>query len=362
MSLLDYKQLRPDVAAYMKKAGKMQTMQGLKYLIFHPNFKTSFLKLKQQLEEDNDRLLKSGAIDMKNARIHFPDYKTRLYHARVTRAAVEGTMRKALKGYVEGQHVRIERVRAGDVPAEWTFPRDDRGSRAILHIHGGGFNLCSAATHRGMNARLSSLSKTKILSIDYRLAPEHKHPAALDDCLHAFQWLIDQGYPPEKIILLGDSAGGNLVLATLHCLKQQKRNLPSAAMCISPFADWTFPGKSWFDNAPTDPIVCDLPVAYYGRCYLELSGVELDDPLISPVYGDYRGFPPLLLIVSKSEMCYDDSQRIAEKAMRAKVEVKLEEWDDMIHVFPLFGLAAGWAEADEALAKMTAFINEKLRG
>lgn len=176
MSLLDYKQLRPDVAAYMKKAGKMQTMQGLKYLIFHPNFKTSFLKLKQQLEEDNDRLLKSGAIDMKNARIHFPDYKTRLYHARVTRAAVEGTMRKALKGYVEGQHVRIERVRAGDVPAEWTLPRDDRGSRAILHIHGGGFNLCSAATHRGMNARLSSLSKTKILSIDYRLAPNTSIP------------------------------------------------------------------------------------------------------------------------------------------------------------------------------------------
>lgn len=360
MSLLDYQRLRPDVAAFARKAKRMQTVQGLKYLIRHPTLKVSFLKLQQRLDEDNDRLISSGSIELKDAQMHFPNQETRNYHARVCRAVLEKVIRKSLKGFVANQNVQIEEIHAGKIAGEWIVPRDDRGRGVILHIHGGGFNLCSAATYRGLNARLASDSRTKIFSVNYRLAPEYKHPTALEDCLRAFQWLIDQGYPPQTIILMGDSAGGNLVLALLHRLKQQGRALPVAAICISPFADWTFQGKSWFANAPTDPIVCDLPVAYFGRCYLDLSQVELTDPEISPLYGNFRGFPPLLIVVSKTEMCLDDSLRIAERAKAAGVEVQLDEWDDMIHVFPFFGLGEAWPEVDEAFAKMSAFIAEKL--
>ena len=360
MSLLDAQRLRPDIADFAKRAQKIQNRQGLRYLLLHPTLKVSFLKVKRRLERDNDRLISGGSIDLKNAKMYFPDQETRNYHARVCRAVLERVMRKSLEGFVAGQHVQIEEILAGEVAGEWIVPRNEKSRGVILHIHGGGFNLFSAATYRGLNTRLSFDSGTRIFSVNYRLAPEHKHPAAIEDCLRAFQWLIDQGHPPQTIILMGDSAGGNLVLALLHRLKRLGEALPVAAICISPFVDWTFRGKSWFANAPTDPIICDLPVAYLGRCYLDFSQVELTDPEVSPLYGNFRGFPPLLLLVSAAEMCLDDSLRIAEKAGAAGVEVQLEEWDDMIHVFPLFGLGEAWPEVDEAFAKMSAFIAEKL--
>jgi acetyl esterase/lipase len=334
----------------------MQKREGMRYLLRHPSLFISFPRLNRRLEEDNDRLLRSGSIDLNSAQLFFPDRNTRIAHARVVRAVLERLIHKSLEGYLRSQDAEIEELHTEEVKGEWIRPVDDLGKGVILHIHGGGFNLLSPASHRGLNLRLASGSRTRIFSVEYRLAPEHVHPAALEDCLHAFSCLLDQGYATEQIILMGDSAGGCLALAMLHRLKQLGRVLPAAAILLSPLADLTFQGPSLFANAPADPIVCDQPMAYFSKCYIERSDAELTDPLVSPMYGDFHGFPPLLVIASTSEMLYDDAIRISEKAACAGVEVQLEEWDDMIHVFPLFGLAAAWPEVDEAYIKMNRFI------
>ena len=190
--------------------------------------------------------------------------------------------------------------------------------------------------------------------VDYGFSkPEHPYPAAVEDCASMYNWLLSNGIKPEDIIIAGDSAGGNLALATLIKLRNDGIPLPAGAILISPATDNSFADESYFKNGETDPILADLGVYWWISAYL--AGANPRDPLISPLYADLKGLPPLLLQASTCEMLYSDSKRFFERAKEAGVDVKLQTWDDMVHVFQGFGLN-DLAEAKEAIKNIGEFV------
>jgi monoterpene epsilon-lactone hydrolase len=250
---------------------------------------------------------------------------------------------------------RFEQVSAAGVPAEWVTLPDGSEAPVILYFHGGGYCIGTAATHRDLVARLCRASGARALSVDYRLAPEHVFPAAVEDGVASYRWLRKQGIAAPSIVVAGDSAGGGLALATLLALRDAGDALPAAAVCMSPVTDLAKEGESMRTKASLDPMVQPASSAAYARRYI--GGGDHKAPLASPLYADLKGLPPLLLLVGTSEVLLDDSTRFAAKARAAGVAVELEVWDEMIHIWPYF--AAILPEARQAIDRMGAFIRQK---
>jgi len=267
-----------------------------------------------------------------------------------------GRMRGAMEKVSErvARDVKCEPVSAGGVPAEWIVPPGAAEDRVILYLHGGGYVMGSINTHRAMVARIARASQAKALAIDYRMAPEHPFPAAIDDATAAYRWLLAQGYKPGKIVISGDSAGGGLTLATLIALRDAGTPLPAAGVPISAWADLEGTGASIKTRAATDPMV-DLPgLSRMAKLYA--GDHDLKNPLLSPIYADYRGLPPMLLQVGDAEILLDDSTRVADKAKAAGVEVELEAWDDMFHVWHVF--AKILPEGQQAIDRIGSYVIE----
>jgi len=224
-----------------------------------------------------------------------------------------------------------------------------------LYIHGGGWVLGSPISHRGLNSNIAKATGVKILSIDYRLAPEHPFPAPLEDCVDAYKWLLSNGFKSDHIIIAGDSAGGNLTLTTLLKLRDQGIDLPAGAVCLSPATDLTLSDDSYFENAETDPILADIGVFWWMVVYL--AGEDPRNPYISPLFADLKGLPPILIQVSSCEMLYSDATRFVEKAKKAGTNAILQSWDEMTHVFQgtRFELLP---EAEDAISKIADFTNQ----
>ncbi len=251
------------------------------------------------------------------------------------------------------EDVEIKIVDAGGVPAEWQTVPGARKDRVLLYLHGGGFIMGSPNSHRLLTVALGEVAKMRVLSLDYRLAPEHPYPAAQEDCAAAYNWLLSKGITAKNIVIAGDSAGGNLTLATLAKLRDNGTPLPGGAVCLSPVTDLTGGDGSFFENAETDPILADVGLFWWIPAYL--AGVAPSNPLVSPIYADLRGLPPMLIHASTSEMLYGGSKRLAERAEIAGVNVTLETWNDMPHVWHSFGLNY-LAESKEAIAKIGEFV------
>jgi epsilon-lactone hydrolase len=252
--------------------------------------------------------------------------------------------------------VNCQPIDAGGVKAEWIVPPNAAADRVILYFHGGGYVMGSINTHRAMVARIARAAQARALALDYRLAPEHPFPAAVDDATAAYRWLLAQGYKPNKIAISGDSAGGGLVLAALIALKDAKVALPACAAPISPWTDMEGTGASMKTNASKDPMVApsggngglfNMAKAYVGNA-------DPRNPLASPLHADYHGLPPLLIQVGSTETLLDDSTRVAEKAKAAGVEVDLEVWDEMIHVWHVF--AKLLPEGQQAIDRIGQFV------
>ncbi len=230
--------------------------------------------------------------------------------------------------------VRLEAVEANGVPAEWTTTPGADPSRVILFLHGGGYVSGSIVSHRAMVAEAGRQAGTRTLALGYRLAPEHPYPAALQDALAGYRFLLSSGIAPRHITVAGDSAGGGLTVATLLSLRDTGTPLPGCAWCLSPWTDLEMTGASLATKAAVDPMV--------QRDYLEelasmyLAGADPRDPLVSPLHADLRGLPPLLVQVGSAETLLDDAVRLAGTAASADVAVTLEAYPDMIHVWPLF--------------------------
>jgi acetyl esterase/lipase len=253
------------------------------------------------------------------------------------------------------------RVTVAGVPCEWLLAPGADADRRLLYIHGGGWTAGGLESHRPLSARISKATGCAVLAVDYRLAPEHAFPAGLDDCLATYAWLRENGptgaAPARSLFVAGDSAGGNLTLAVLLALKQRGLPLPNAAVPISPATDFLAKGDSWRTRADVEPIIRGGPEGIQMLSLAYLQGkTKPEDPLASPLYGDFRGLPPLLLHVGDAEVLLDDSTRAAAKAKEAGVDVTLEVWPDMPHVWHAF--APFLPEATEAIERIGAFVRK----
>ena len=251
-----------------------------------------------------------------------------------------------------------EPVRMDHINAQWLLPAEISSDLVVLFLHGGGYCLGSNLTHQSMVSYIANGLQAKALMIEYRLAPENPFPAALEDAVKAYQWLLSQGYLPERLIIAGDSAGGGLTLATMMHLRDKDITLPAAGVCLSPWADLSASGDSYRTKAEEDPIVQQAPILELAEAYL--AGEDPKTPLASPVFGDLTGLPPLLIQVGSSEVLLDDSRRLAANAKTAGVEVSLEVWDQMVHVWQLF--SAILPEGREAIEEVVRFILERTDG
>lgn len=271
----------------------------------------------------------------------------------------EGTMRSDWDTAFGGTcaPVTCKRVLAGGVDGEWISPDDAPLEKAILYFHGGGFRLGSVSSHRDLIAQIACAGGRRVLAINYRLAPEHRFPAALDDALAAYDWMRGQGLQPDDIAFAGDSAGGNLALAAMLALRERGLPLPVAAVLMSPWTDLAATGASYVTRADADPIHQRPMILALARNYLGEHG-DPCHPLASPLYADLSGLPPLLIQVGDRETVRDDSAVLAEKARAAGVEVDLQVWDGMIHVFQMF---AEIPEAHQAITSIAGFLSRHLQ-
>jgi epsilon-lactone hydrolase len=248
-------------------------------------------------------------------------------------------------------------IDAGGVRAEWIVPPGAASERVLLYLHGGGYVLCSVSTHRGLISRIAQAAGVRALGVDYRLAPEHPFPAAVEDATAAYRWLVSHGTAPGHIAIAGDSAGGGLTLATLVALRDAGDPLPAAAVCLSPWVDLEGTGPSNTTKAEADPFVRKEMIQFMAEQYL--GGRDPRTPLAAPLYADLHGLPPLLIQVGTAEILLDDATRTADRAKEAGVEVSLEVWDDMIHVWQLF--APLLPEGQQAIERIGAFIRQHMR-
>jgi acetyl esterase/lipase len=249
----------------------------------------------------------------------------------------------------------IRPVSEGGIKGEWITPRTMREGRTLYYLHGGGYIACSPRTHRPITGALAHLMGARTFALDYRLAPEHRFPAALDDAVAGYRWMIGQGIDPREIVLAGDSAGGGLLLSLLVSLRDQGVPLPSAGACLSAWTDLAGTGESLDRNEKSDPIFYSDVVRHGSRVYLGQESPR--NPLASPLYADLHGLPPLLFHVSSSEVLLDDSTRLAARVCESGGEVELKIWDRLPHVWQvLTGLAP---EADASLREIADFLSRQ---
>jgi acetyl esterase/lipase len=251
---------------------------------------------------------------------------------------------------------RCDPVEANGVPCEWISASGARLDRAILYLHGGGYVIGSINTHRGTVARLSAACSARALAVDYRLAPEHPFPAAVDDATAAYRWLLDSGLEPSRIVVAGDSAGGGLTVATLISLRDAGVALPAAGVCISPWVDLEGIGASMTTKADLDPMVQRDGLLRMAQAYLGEAAPRT--PLAAPLYADLAGLPPLLIQVGTAECLLDDANRLAENAKAAGVDTQIERWDEMIHVWHAF--APLLPEANQAIDRIGEYYSKQV--
>lgn len=248
-------------------------------------------------------------------------------------------------------------VDAGGSPAGWVTPTGKRSSAVIYYLHGGGYVFGAMDTYRDILGRLTRLTGARALWLDYRLAPECPFPAAVDDALAGYRWLLAQGVNPHDIIFAGDSAGGGLALATLLAARDAGLPLPAGATLLSPWTDLTGESATAISRAAVDVMLVGSGIAHGGRRYL--AGADPRHPLASPLFADLHGLPPLLIHVGEAETLLDDSRMLAERARAAGGEVTLHIWEGMFHVFPIFPSLL--PEARKAVDEMASFILARVR-
>ncbi len=243
---------------------------------------------------------------------------------------------------------QIESINAFKIHAEGV-----NKDKIILFFHGGGFTIGSTRDHLDLCGKLSKAANSCVLSVDYRLAPENKFPAALEDCLISYLWLLEQDIDPSNIVLAGISAGGTLVLSTLLYLKEKGVKLPAGAVCMSPAVDMLFQGHSIITNRGKDWITQER-LENIRKIYLK--GIDPKNPLASPIYGNLHGLPPILIQVGSHELLLDDIIKFHKKAKDSAVEVSFELWKDMFHCFQIF--SSQIEEGQKAIDNAGEYIKE----
>ena len=238
-------------------------------------------------------------------------------------------------------------VSADGVRCEWFIPQSSADDKALLYLHGGGFIYGMTTIHRQMITALARRMNTRVLMVDYRVAPEHPFPAAFEDCVMAYRWLLKAGFRAHNLTIAGDSAGGNLTLATLLKLRDSGDPLPAAAACLSPVIDLTDRGGLQKDLY--DPLLHPRAMKTYNAAYVTSSDPR--NPFLSPAFGDWRGLPPLLIHAGEDEILLDDARRAEQLAKAAGVDITLKTYPGMWHVWQLNLILPQSAESLEEIAQ-----------
>lgn len=285
--------------------------------------------------------------------------RLRQTYARWGRGTTPAQMRADWDGLFSGMAISaaIQPATLGGVPGEWVTAPGAQDGGVLLYLHGGGFQIGSPRSHRELMAALSAAAGCRVFGLDYRLAPEHRPPAALDDALAAWSALLGQGEAAQRMAVVGDSAGGGLALALLLALRDAGLPMPAAAVTLSAWTDMSLGGASYQTHAEVDPINQRTMLALMVRTALGPQG-DANDPRVSPLRGALHGLPPLLMQVGEQEIVLSDSSDFAAKARAAGVDVMLQVWPGMFHVFQQF--PAELAAARQARAAIGAFLRERL--
>ena len=264
---------------------------------------------------------------------------------------------KFAESFPPASDISFEPVSAAGVASEWVTAPGAAPDRVMLFFHGGGYTIGTLASYRNFTGNLARGTGARLLAVGYRLAPEHPFPAALEDAVTSYRWLIDAGVPPHRIVIAGDSAGGGLALAAAVALRDRGYPLPAAIVAICPSTDLAKEGASVRERAHLDPIVNYESSMAHALRYVGKKD-DLKHPLASPLYADLHGLPPILILVGTHESLFDDSTRFAAKAEAAGVEVELDIWEEMIHVWPLF--ADILPEGREAIEKIGNYVRTRI--
>ena len=249
----------------------------------------------------------------------------------------------------------VEGVALESCAAEWVAAPGANLNRQVLYLHGGGYVQGSLNTHRLLTYHLSREADARVLALDYRLAPEHVFPAAVEDAVSAYKWLLSQGAQPSKITIAGDSAGGGLAVSALVSIRDEGFPVPAGGVCISPWTDLAGTGDSMKTKRDEDPMLDSAILDWFAELYLD--GADIAHPLASPLHADLSGLPPLLVQVGTSESLLDDAARLVERARAAGVDATLKAWDDMMHVWHLFSPML--SEGLDGLAEAGDFIRAR---
>ncbi len=293
--------------------------------------------------------MKTVAAALKAARAHTSTEAT----VAERRAAMESMQ----SGLPTPTDVAVNDVDCNGVSGRWIHADSVDTDRVVLYLHGGGYALGSLNTHQELMARLSRACGARVLGLDYRLAPEHPYPAAVNDAITGYDWLLDQGVRPANVMIAGDSAGGGLTLSLLLAARDTGRPLPAGAILFSPWTDLTGAGASIISRAEVDPMIDGSGLTAMAALYHGTTSAR--DPMVSPVFADLDGLPPLLIQVGDAEILLDDATRIAANATLAGVAHELQIYDEAFHVFQAFPQLP---EAAEALAKAGTFFSAHVGG
>jgi acetyl esterase/lipase len=253
------------------------------------------------------------------------------------------------------REIEVKQLTIDGIKAEWLIPNGASSEKVILYVHGGGYVSGSCSDHRGIISKFALNTDVANLLYEYRLAPEHPFPAAIDDSVTVYQWLIQTGYKPENIIIAGESAGGGLTLALLLALKEQQIQMPKAAVSISPWTDLTCSSESYKTKNRLSPAPHNSWYVF-GSHYI--GNNKANNPLISPLFGDLKGLPSLLIVSGVDDELFEDGEKFSIKAKAAGVDVRFIAGEGMVHCYPL--LAPMFPEATEAMSEIVDFIKEHL--
>jgi len=272
--------------------------------------------------------------------------------AKGTIAEQRAKQEKTARLFKISKDILVEKCNINGIPAEFISAAGSKPG-VILYLHGGAYALGSVSVHREFLSRLAKASQIKVLAIDYRLAPEHPFPAALEDTLAAYHWLISEGYHPTTIVIAGDSAGGGLALAALLSLRDSKAPLPACAVCLSPWLNLSYTRETGNNN--NDPVLNPAVLSTFARLYA--GQTDPRNPLISPLFADLHGLPPMLIQAGTNEILIYEIEQLYEKARQAGVAVELDRWPGLFHVFQIVPILP---ETKHSLEKIAHFIGRKI--
>jgi monoterpene epsilon-lactone hydrolase len=354
MLQLDAVKLTPETQAIVKEDARRGIKYILSYFLTHA---VNMFKVKQTMDHVlsiNERAYQAKTLDLQQIDGVVPiDELTKLI--RVFRHVTAKSAAADFKQYRFPEGMQVDKVDAGGVPAEWlSIPGADPG-KVFFYTHGGGWFTGSPKESRGLCAAIASVTKMRVFSPDYRLLPDHQHPAQIDDVMTAYKWLLGTGIKPGNVIVGGESAGAHLTLLLLQRLRDAGMTAPAGACLLSPPFDLSFTGESLFPNMVTDPVLGTSGTGIIIKNLLHHAKTSTSDPGFSPILGELHGFPPLLVQVSSSECLYSDATRLVEKAKAAGVDVTLQAWNGVTHAFQLT-VTRNLPEAVDACNKIATFI------